>query len=102
MKKRILYNIITLLMLNLDKETLIIELKHKLALISTIKHQFIKIKLNDRLYEYLVSSETYIFKLDLKVINMLKEYSIPQFIIQNNEFFNIKWLTDLFENFKIL
>jgi hypothetical protein len=106
----------TLLMWNLDKDTLIAELKHKLALISTIKNQFRKIKLNDRLYEYLVSiekssnqsysqivligSETYILKLDSKDINMLKEYSIPQFNIQNDEFFNIKWLTDLFENFK--
>lgn len=106
----------TLLMWNLDKDTLIAELKHKLALISTIKNQFRKIKLNDRLYEYLVSiekssiqlysqvvligSETHIFKLDTKDISMLKEYSIPQFTIQNDEFFNIKWLIDLFENFK--
>ena len=106
----------TLLMWNLDKDTLITELKHKLALISTIKNQFRKKKLNDRLYEYLVGiekssiqmysqivligSETYIYKLDVKDIDMLKEYTIPQFTIQNNEYFNIKWLTDLFENFK--
>lgn len=44
-------------MWNLDKDTLMAELKHKLALISTIKNQFRKIKLNDRLYEYLVSVE---------------------------------------------
>lgn len=106
----------TILMWNLDKDTLVTELKHKLALISTIKNQFRKKKLNDRLYEYLVGvekssiqtysqvvligSETYIYKLDTKDIDMLKEYMIPQFTIQNNEYFNIKWLIDLFENFK--
>jgi hypothetical protein len=106
----------TLLMYNLSKDDLIIELKHKLALISTIKNTFRKIKLNDRLYEYLITiekssiqsysqivligSERYIYKLDKKDIGMLEEYSIPKFTIQNDEYFNIHWLVDLFENFK--
>lgn len=106
----------TLLMYNLSKDDLINELKHKLALISTIKNTFRKIKLNDRLYEYLVTiekssiqsysqivligSETNIFKLDKKDVCMLEEYSIPKFTIQNDEYFNIPWLVDLFENFK--
>ncbi len=106
----------TLLMWELSKEELITELKHKLALISTIKNTFKKVKLNDRLYEYLVGieksstqsysqivligSDTHIFKLDTKDIGMLKEYSIPKFSIQNDEYFNLPWLIDLFENFK--
>lgn len=106
----------TLLMYNLSKDELIVELKHKLALISTIKNTFRKVKLNDRLYEYLVmvekssiqtysqivliGSETNIYKLDNKDITMLEEYSIPKFTIQNDEYFNIPWLVDLFENFK--
>lgn len=106
----------TLLMYNLSKDDLIVEIKHKLALISTIKNTFRKVKLNDRLYEYLVGiekssistysqivligSETYIYKLDKKDISMLEEYSISKFTIQNDEYFNIPWLVDLFENFK--
>lgn len=106
----------TLLIYNLSKDDLIVELKHKLALISTIKNTFRKVKLNDRLYEYLVGiekssiqmysqivligSEIYIYKLDKKDISMLEEYSIPKFTIQNDEYFNIPWLIDLFENFK--
>lgn len=106
----------TLLMYNLSKDDLIVELKHKLALISTIKNTFRKVKLNDRLYEYLIGvekssiqiysqivligNETYIYKFDKKDINMLEEYSIPKFTIQNDEYFNIPWLVDLFENFK--
>lgn len=106
----------TLLMYNLSKDELIVELKHKLALISTIKNTFRKVKLNDRLYEYLVGiekssiqtysqivligSETNIYKLDKKDITMLEEYSISKFTIQNDEYFNIHWLVDLFENFK--
>lgn len=105
----------TILMYNLSKDDLIVELKHKLALISTIKNTFRKVKLNDRLYEYLVGiekssiqmysqivligSETYIYKLDKKDISMLEEYSIPKFTIHNDEYFNIPWLVDLFENF---
>ena len=74
----------TLLMYNLSKDDLIIEIKHKLALISTIKNTFRKVKLNDRLYEYLVGiekssiqiysqivligSDTYIYKLDKKLL----------------------------------
>jgi len=106
----------TILMYNLSKDDLIVELKHKLALISTIKNTFRKVKLNDRLHEYLVGiekssiqtysqivligSETYIYKLDKKDIAMLEEYSISKFTIQNDEYFNIHWLVDLFENFK--
>lgn len=106
----------TLLMWDLSKDELIMELKHKLALISTIKNTFKKSKLNDRLYEYLcqiekssiksysqivlIGTETYIYMLDKNDINMLKEYSLPKFTIQNDEYFNIRWLSDLFENFK--
>jgi hypothetical protein len=95
----------TLLMYNLSKDDLIVELKHKLALISTIKNTFRKVKLNDKLYEFLVGiekssiqtysqivqigSETHIYKLDKKDIGMLEEYSIPKFTIQNDEYFNI-------------
>jgi len=106
----------TLLMWDFPKDELIKELKHKLALISTIKNTFKKVKLNDRLYGYLVEiekssiqsysqivligSDTHIFKLDKKDIEILKEYSLPKFSIQNDEYFNITWLSDLFENFK--
>ena len=117
----------TLLMYELSKDDLINELKHKLALISNIKNSFKRIKLNDRLYEYLVqiekssnkiysqivligSKNTFetdlnnegiiVYKLEKKEINILKEYSIPKFTIENNEYFNIKWLNDIFNNFK--
>lgn len=117
----------TILMCELSKDDLINELKHKLALISNIKNSFKRIKLNDRLYEYLVqieksSNQIYsqivligsknmsginfgdegiiVYKLDKKEINILKEYSIPKFTIENNEYFNIKWLNDIFNNFK--
>jgi hypothetical protein len=106
----------TILMWNFSKDELISELKHKLALISTIKNTFRKTKLNDRLYSYLtqiekssiqtysqivlIGSETHIYKLDNNDISILKEYSIPKFSIQNDEYFNISWLIDLFENFK--
>ena len=107
----------TILMWEISKDDLINELKHKLALISNIKNTFKRIKLNDRLYEFLImieksSIQTYsqivligstginIYKLDKLEINMLKEYSIPKFTIQNDEYFNIKWLNDLFYNFK--
>jgi hypothetical protein len=106
----------TILMWNLSKDELISELKHKLALISNIKNTFKRAKLNDRLYEYLVQieksstqsydqivligSETIIYKLDKNDVNILKEYSIQQFTISNDESFNIEWLVDLFENFK--
>lgn len=107
----------TLLMYNLSKDDLIKELKHKLALISTIKNTYKKKKLNDRLYEYLIKiekssiksysqivligSETYIYNLDNNDIKMLKEYSIQNFTIYNDEYFNIPWLIDLFENFTL-
>jgi len=42
----------TILMHNLSKDNLIVELKRKLTLISTIENTFRKVKLNDRLYEY--------------------------------------------------
>lgn len=106
----------TLLMWDLSKEELIKELKHKLALISTIKNTFKKIKLNNRLHEYLVivekstiqsysqivliGTDTHIYKLDKKDVDLMKEYSIAKFTIQNDEYFNIPLLTDLFENFK--
>lgn len=107
----------TILMYELDKDELIKELKHKLGLISKIKNTFKKVKLNDRLYEFLVqveksSIQSYsnvvligstgpiIYKLDKKDIEILKEFSIPNFTIENSENFNIKWLVDLFENFK--
>jgi len=38
----------------------------------------------------LIGCETYIYKLDVKDIDTLKEYANPQFTIQNNEYFNIK------------
>ena len=107
----------TILMWDLSKDDLISELKHKLALISNIKNTFKRAKLNDRLYEYLCqveksSIQTYsqivligsigpiIYKLDKPEINLLKEYSISKFTIENDENYNIKWLNDLFENFK--
>jgi hypothetical protein len=106
----------TILMWNLSKDNLILELKHRLALISTIKNTFKKVKLNDRLFEFLtciekssiqtysqivlIGSETFIFKLDNNDINMLKDYSIPNFTIYNDEYFKIDWLIDIFENFK--
>lgn len=105
----------TILMWNLSKDELILKLKHKLALISTIKNTFKKVKLNDRLYKYLtaiekssnqmysqivlIGKDTHIIKLDEKDIKMLEEYSIPKFTIENDEYFNISWLKDLFENF---
>lgn len=107
----------TILLWDISKDDLIIELKHKLALISNIKNTFKRAKLNDRLYEYLIqieksSIQTYsqivligssgiiVYKLDKQEVNLLKEYSIPKFTIENDENFNIKWLVDLFENFK--
>lgn len=106
----------TLLMWNFSKDELVSELKHKLALISTIKNTFKKVKLNDRLYQYLgviekssiqtysqivlIGAQTYIYKLESSDITMLREYSIPKFTISNDEYFNIEWLIDLFENFK--
>ena len=107
----------TIIIWDISKDELITELKHKLALISNIKNTFKRIKLNDRLYEFLVmiekssiqiysqivligSTGPIIYKLDKAEINLLKEYSIPKFTIQNNEYFNIKWLNDLFFNFK--
>ena len=86
----------TILMLEISKDDLISELKHKLALLSNIKNTFKKIKLNDRLYEFLImveksSIQIYsqivligsigitIYKLDKKEINILKEYSIDKF-----------------------
>jgi hypothetical protein len=107
----------TILMWEISKDDLVGELKHKLALISNIKNTFKKIKLNDRLYEFLTMVEkssiqiysqivligsigTTIYKLDKTEINILKEYSIPKFTIENGENFNIKWLNDIFYNFK--
>lgn len=107
----------TILMYDISKDDLINELKHKLAVISNIKNTFKRAKLNDRLYDYLIqvekssiqsysqivligSSGPIIYKLDKSEINLLKEYSIPKFTIQNDEHFNIVWLIDLFENFK--
>ena len=105
----------TILMYDTSKDELINELKHKLALISNIKNAFKRIKLNDRLYEYLaqieksstqlynqivlIGSEMIILELDKNDINMLKEYSINKFTISNGEYFKIDWLLDLFENF---
>ena len=107
----------TILLWDMSKDDLIIQIKHKLALISNIKNTFKRAKLNDRLYEYLIqieksSIQTYsqivligssgiiVYKLDKQEVNLLKEYSIPKFTIENNENFNITWLVDLFENFK--
>ena len=106
----------TILMWDFSKDELVGELKHKLALISNIKNTFKRAKLNDRLYEYLVQiekssiqmynqivligSEIIIYKLDKQDIEILKEYSIPKFTIENDDNFNIDWLCDLFENFK--
>jgi hypothetical protein len=107
----------TILMWEISKDDLVNELKHRLALISNIKNTFKRAKLNDRLYEYLIqiekssiqiysqivligSSGITIYKLEKSEINLLKEYSVPKFTIENNENFNIGWLVDLFKNFK--
>ena len=102
-------------MYDTSKDDLINELKHKLALISNIKNSFKRIKLNDRLYEYLVQiekssnqlynqvvligTETLTYELDKKDTNMLREYSVQKFSISNGEYYKIEWLVDLFENF---
>jgi len=106
----------TILMWDFTKEGLITELKNKLSLISNIKNTFKKVKLNDRLYEYLIQvekstisnysqivligSEIIIIKLDKSDIKILQEYQISKFTISNDEYFRIDWLVDIFENFK--
>lgn len=106
----------TILMWNISKDNLILELKHKLALISNIKNTHKRIKYNDRIYSFLsmveksstpiysqvvfIGSENPIIcKLDKKDIEILKEYDVPNFTIENGENFNIAWIEDLLENF---
>lgn len=106
----------TILMWEISRDELISELKHKLSLISNIKNSFKRVKLNDRLYEYLVQiekssinnysqivligSQIHIIKLSKSDIKTLQEYQIPKITIVNEEYFQIDWLLDLFDNFK--
>ena len=108
-------SLFTILIYDTPKETFIADIKSKLEKIKDIKNTFKKNKLNNRLFKLLsnieestdliinnvilVSDDIKYFKLNKNDIQMLKEYDIKKYTFEYNEYFNIHWLKDLFENF---
>ncbi len=108
-------SLFTILIYDTDKEKFMSDLKKRLEKIKDIKNSYKRQKLNDRIYKLLtqvetsdtniynnvilVSDDIEYFNLTGKEVTMLREYSIPTYTFEYGEYFNIEWLTDLFENF---
>jgi hypothetical protein len=108
-------SLFTILLHNFTKEEFISDLKDKLNQIKSIKNSFKRIKLNDRIFNLmqqvennkihifnhiiLVSDDIIYINLESDDIKLLKEYDIPKYTFEYGEYFNIEWLTDLFNNF---
>lgn len=108
-------SLFTILTYETSREDFISDLKKRLDKIKDIKNTFKKKKLNDRIFKLvtfveqsptqiynkiiLLSDDIVLIDLTNQDIKMLKEYSIPNYTFEYGEYFNVNWITDLFENF---
>ncbi len=108
-------SLFTILIYDVSKEEFLNDLKKRLDKIKSITNTFKRKKLNDRLFKLvthvelsqteiynkiiLLSDNIMEYELGKTEIDMLKEYSIPNYTFEYGEYFNINWLKDLFENF---
>lgn len=108
-------SLFTILIWNMTKDDLIIDLKGKLEKIKSISNSFKRKKLNDRIFNLiqsiennnkniynniiLVSDDIKYFDLEKEDIKLLEEFNISKYTFEYGEYFNINWLKDLFENF---
>lgn len=109
-------SLFTILVYNTNCDFIITDLTQKLKKIKEISNGFKKNKLSQRVHNLLLEIEKksiqiynhiilvgdnieYI-KLNSTDIKTLNDYSIPKYTFEYGEYFNIKWLTDIFNNFE--
>lgn len=96
-----------------EKKDIVDHLLHKLKIVNTIKDNFKKKYLNDRLYSFLEyinnipdgvdCTDVYFVgpavdrvSIPKKFVNVLREYDVPPITIRNGEHFDVDYLVDLF------